>query len=1063
MVTLNTSPGDGGLNIGVDAFGAFGSNAGGIETSDAIYNPLGEIEESGTVFQSYVAIGINNDDSPTRTFLSSSNLEAPEFSNFTATNASSTFDFSGLNFVLNQEVSDLADGEQRTGSNLVQTYTITNPGTETLEFELIRYLDGDLDFDGSIQDTGGRFFEGSQEILFETDSGDSGASATTFVGITTTGGSEENYEISSFSGLSSNIIAGEALSNTIQGDGDDEDQFIDGDAYDVTLGLGNIFSLAPGESITYQTTTIFGSGIPEQVASSTPPLPLPDAIVACTNNDPRLITWDGVYYGFQGAGEFILVESPERQIHVRQQPLGTNVAANTAIATTINGTRVGIYANSPNPVLIDGVATEIADNSSITVDDANIFRNGNEYTLVYGNGEQIVTDVRNTSRIDIKLYLDDERQGQIAGLLGNANGDTADDLSLRDGAVLAQPVPFETLYGQFADSWRITQEESLFDYGEGESTATFTDLNFPTAPVTLDDLDPALRAAAEQQVIDAGIAPDNPLFAPTVIDLVFTQDPSVIEAALETQPPEVVLPIEPPVNITPPATGSATIQGITFEDLNSNGVRDSELVQGGNPDLIFVIDVSGSAGSSFAGMPVGDVNGDGRENTILDAELAGFIGLNQRLQEQGLGDNIDIGVVVFGSSGVPVNLLPLPAEGQVGTAEFRFTATPNTDSNNNGIVDVEEVLSTIETGAFSAGSGTDFRDALAVSQASFDSIGTAPGEGNLIFLSDGEASISDDDEALLGLRNNNVNISAFGVGEGADLENLQVIDSEAQIFTSTDEFLATLGVIEGGNGEQDRNTLEPVQTGIQVYLDLNNNGLLDGNEPVQTTASDNPETADINEAGNYQFNNLAAGSYTVREVVPSGFIQTTTPAAYEIIIAEEETVSNLDFGNVRADGGDITGVPVYRFLRTDTQTQFYTTSEVERDVVLETLPQYQLEGISFVGVPDPGEADPITGTSPVYRFFNTSTGVHLYTISEIERDAIQENLPNYNFEGTSYYGYNTQAEGTIPLYRFYNPALDAHFYTPTAAERDFFLESPDFQPESGDSGIAFYVEPPPVV
>ena len=1058
MVTLNTSPGDGGLNVGVDAFGAFGSSAGGIETSDAVYNPLGEIEESGTVFQSFIAIGINNDDSPARTFLSSSNLEAPEFSNVTGTNVDSTFDFSGLNFVLSQEVSDLVAGEQRTGSNLVQTYTITNPGTETVEFELIRYLDGDLDFDGSIQDTGGRFFQGGQEILFETDSGDSGTSATTFVGITATGGSQESYEISGFSGLRSNIEVGQPLTNTVQGDGDDEDQFIDAGAYDVTLGLGEMFSLAPGESVTYQTTTIFGSGIPEEVVSSTPPLPLPDAIVACTNNDPRLITWDGVYYGFQGAGEFILVESEDLQIHVRQEPIGTNVAANTAIATTINGNRVGIYADSTNPVLIDGIATEIADNSSITVGEGSIFRNGNEYTVVYPNGEQIVADVRGENRIDIKLYLDDDRQGQIAGLLGNGNGDTSDDLSLRDGTVLAQPIPFETLYGEYADSWRISQEESLLDYGDGESTATFTDLNFPTAPVTLDDLDPTLRAEAEQQVIDAGITQDNPLFAPTVIDLVLTQDPSILEAALETQPPEFVLPIEPPTNTTPPATGSGTIQGITFEDLNTNGVRDSELVRGGNPDLIFTIDVSGSAGSSFAGTPVGDVNTDGRENTILDAELAGFIGLNQRLQEQGLGDNIDIGIIIFGSNGVPINLLPAPPEGEGGTTEFRFTATPNTDSNNNGIADVEEVLSTIETGSFGAGSGTNFRDALAAVQASFDSIGTAPGEGNLIFLSDGAASISDDDEALLALRSNNINISAFGVGESADLDSLQVIDPEAQIFTSTDEFLATLGVIEGGNGEEDRNTLEPALGEFQIYIDLNNNGVLDAEEPVQTTAQDNPDTADIDETGTYQFSDLAAGTYVVREVVPSGFTQTTTPAAYEITIADGETVTNIDFGNVRTENGDITGIPVYRFLRTDTQTQFYTTSEVERDTIIDTLPQYELEGVSFVGAPN---VDPLTGTNPVYRFFNSSTEIHFYTADENERAFVEENLDNYVAEGTPYYGYDTQVEGTVPLYRFYNSSLDAHFYTPSAEERDFFIESPDYQPEGGGDGIAFYVEPAP--
>ena len=158
---------------------------------------------------------------------------------------------------------------------------------------------------------------------------------------------------------------------------------------------------------------------------------------------------------------------------------------------------------------------------------------------------------------------------------------------------------------------------------------------------------------------------------------------------------------------------------------------------------------------------------------------------------------------------------------------------------------------------------------------------------------------------------------------------------------------------------------------------------------------------------------------------------------------------------------DNDGIPVYEFFRTDTQTQFYTTEEVERDTVLETLPQYDLEGVSFVGAAPPPEGEDITGISPVYRLFNVNTGIHLYTVDENERTFVEENLENYTLEGTPYYGYDTQVEGTVPLYRFYNAGLDAHFYTPSTEERDFFIESPDYQPEGGGDGIAFYVEPAP--
>lgn len=191
-------------------------------------------------------------------------------------------------------------------------------------------------------------------------------------------------------------------------------------------------------------------------------------------------------------------------------------------------------------------------------------------------------------------------------------------------------------------------------------------------------------------------------------------------------------------------------------------------------------------------------------------------------------------------------------------------------------------------------------------------------------------------------------------------------------------------------------------------------------------------------------------------------VETGEFIAFDEDSPDSEAVPLITEGDVQEDSGE-DEIPIYRFFRTDTQTQFYTTSEIERDVVLETLPQYELEGISFVGVAPPEEDEEITGASPVYRFFNQDTGIHLYTADENERAFVTENLDNYVAEGAPYYGYDTQVEGTVPLYRFYNQELDAHFYTPTIEERDFFLESPDYEPEGSETGIAFYVEPAPEI
>ena len=152
--------------------------------------------------------------------------------------------------------------------------------------------------------------------------------------------------------------------------------------------------------------------------------------------------------------------------------------------------------------------------------------------------------------------------------------------------------------------------------------------------------------------------------------------------------------------------------------------------------------------------------------------------------------------------------------------------------------------------------------------------------------------------------------------------------------------------------------------------------------------------------------------------------------------------------NVSDDNGDNA---VYRFLNNDTGIHFYTANETERDAILE-LDNFSFEGDSYQAI------DPLTGNPeplPVYRFLNEDTGVHLYTISEVERDATQE-LANYSFEGEAFFAYETEVEGSIPIYRFFNSTTGAHFYTPSATERDNVENNlSDYASE----GIAYYALP----
>lgn len=496
------------------------------------------------------------------------------------------------------------------------------------------------------------------------------------------------------------------------------------------------------------------------------------------------------------------------------------------------------------------------------------------------------------------------------------------------------------------------------------------------------------------------------------------------------------------------------IAGTSFNDLNGNGFRDTQLIKGANPDVVFAIDISGSADKPFEGTATGDVNQDGLANTRLDAEIAALLLLNQQIRTQGLGDDAEIGIVAFSGNAVQLDLNPA-------VAGLQITTTVNADHNNNGTPDIEEILTNITSGAFGVGNntGTNFESALQKVENTFTTIGTATGDGNLIFFSDGKVNAGGSiDDEIARLNNLNVNLSAFGVGGDSALADLRAIDADAIAFTSTNKLLEVLT-----NPESNLNFasfIEPGLAGVSIYLDLNNNSLLDQGEPVQITVEDNLNTADINETGQYKFTNLAPGTYTVRQVIPNGFVQTAPNlGSYTVELGVGDFRDHVDFGNnstnnpIDEPSGDVT---VYRFFNTNFGNHFYTTSEIEKDSVIANLPHYAYEGASFLAA---SAADPLTGIVPVYRFFNTSSGNHLYTISEVEKDYIEENLSNYNFEGVAYNAYQIEREGTIPLYRFYNSVIDAHFFTPSATERDAVLANlPDYQLESAN-GVSFYVEP----
>ncbi len=264
--------------------------------------------------------------------------------------------------------------------------------------------------------------------------------------------------------------------------------------------------------------------------------PLQASPNSASERDPHIHTFDRSGYSFQTVGEFTLVQGDDFEIQTRQEPIGPNVSANTATVMKIGEHAVGIYAQEDVPLVIDGRPVILELEQSIAVGDGTVhrstFRGGGElgdfdvYVVTDGKGNGFWVNVYFGAN-HLRPFV--AEGSEVSGLLGNLNGDPLDDFQLRDGTVLPRPLPQTILYGEFADSWRIDQADSLFIYGEGESTETFTDRNFPSQIVTIDDLDPVARAEAEAIALAAGLQPGTFEFETTVIDIAITGDPIFAE------------------------------------------------------------------------------------------------------------------------------------------------------------------------------------------------------------------------------------------------------------------------------------------------------------------------------------------------------------------------------------------------------------------------------------------------------------------------------------------------------------------------------------------------------
>lgn len=169
--------------------------------------------------------------------------------------------------------------------------------------------------------------------------------------------------------------------------------------------------------------------------------------------------------------------------------------------------------------------------------------------------------------------------------------------------------------------------------------------------------------------------------------------------------------------------------------------------------------------------------------------------------------------------------------------------------------------------------------------------GTASGALGEIFAASGSANnltvVGELIEPITGLPPTRF-IRAIGAGFGVDgigadafaatqhrvlaAPNLNVSGLDFGDFLPASNIEGVLWDDANGNGSLDSG--EQRLAGRTVFVDSNDNGILDPDEPMTTTSDDDTVTTDIDETGSYRLTDVGPGPRSVMQVLPAGWSQT---------------------------------------------------------------------------------------------------------------------------------------------------------------------------------------------
>jgi hypothetical protein len=280
--------------------------------------------------------------------------------------------------------------------------------------------------------------------------------------------------------------------------------------------------------------------------------------------DPHIVTLNGYQFDLQAVGEFVMSRSNDGafEVQTRSQPVPgrDDLALNTAVAVKIGAHRLAMYVLSkpdsdPHLLRFDGRPIAPTDGQVVALPGgASISTSNGDSFVQMPTGERISLHpvvMGSSSFINVSVTIPPTRAGKYVGILGDGSGSTLHDLRTRDGHSTALANAYGNAAGElgltralpqagvafhvfvdrtFADSWRVSQKESLFDYAPGTSTLTFTDRTFPRSDFNAAT---ASLSSATQTCRNAGVS--NILLAGCIVDVSATKSSVFAQAVAKAQ------------------------------------------------------------------------------------------------------------------------------------------------------------------------------------------------------------------------------------------------------------------------------------------------------------------------------------------------------------------------------------------------------------------------------------------------------------------------------------------------------------------------------------------------